>query len=121
LRTKGKELADNAALLRADEAINTEIEQFCEGARVRFYKCKDFASMRQFLLDYIEKVTHVKDKVSLHGRVPIKHRSGNDTELNDLSFCIEGTITKEDRHQDRMQILQARDYQQSLAALRVNE
>jgi hypothetical protein len=38
LRVKGKELADNAALLRVDEAINTGIEQFCEGARVRFQK-----------------------------------------------------------------------------------
>jgi hypothetical protein len=86
------------------ETCRRRIEQFCEGVRVRFQKCKDFATTRQFLLDYVEKVTHAKDKVWLYGRVPIKHRSGNDTELNDLSFCIEGNITKEDRHQDRMQI-----------------
>jgi hypothetical protein len=118
LRAKGKELADNAALLQADEAIATGVEQFCEGARVRFQKCKDFTTTRQFLLDYIEKVTHAKDKVCVHGSVPIKHRNGSETEINELSFCIESEITKEDRYRHRIQIVQTRDYQQSLAALR---
>jgi hypothetical protein len=49
---------------------------------------------RHFLLDYVEKVTHVKDKVSLHGRVPIKH-TRNDVEINELAFCIEAAITRE--------------------------
>jgi site-specific DNA recombinase len=118
LRAKGKELADSAALLREDEAIATGIEQFCEGARVRFKKCKDFASTRQFLLDYVEKVTHVKDKVSLHGRVPIRHTTGNDTEINELAFCIEAEITREDRYRERMRVSEALDYQQSVALLR---
>jgi hypothetical protein len=60
-------------------------------------------------------VTHVKDKVSLHGRVPIKHTSGNDTEVNDLAFCIECEITREDRYRERMRVAEALDYQQSLA------
>jgi hypothetical protein len=118
LRAKGKELADKSALLREDEAIATGIEQFSEGARVRFKKCKDFANTRQFLLDYVEKVTHVKDKVSLHGRVPIKRTTGNDTEINELAFCIEAEITREDRYRERMRVAEALDYQQSLAALR---
>jgi hypothetical protein len=32
-RAKDKELADRPALLRQDEAIATEIEQYCEGGR----------------------------------------------------------------------------------------
>jgi hypothetical protein len=118
LRTKGKELADNAVLLREDEAIAIGIEQFCENARVRFKKCTDFLSTRQFLLDYVEKVTHVKDKVALHGRVPIKRVTRNDTEINELAFCIEGEITREDRYRERMRVAEELDYQQSMAQMR---
>ena len=66
---------------------------------MRFERCKDFASIRQFPLDYVEKVVHVKDKVSLRGRVPMY---GEDTETNAIAFCIESEITKEDRYRDRM-------------------
>jgi hypothetical protein len=107
LRAKGKELADNAALLREDEAITTGVEQFCEAARVRFEKCKDPASTRQFFLDYLDKVAHVRDKVSLHGRVPIKHKNGDETETNELAFCIEAEITPEDRYRQRMRTAEA--------------
>jgi hypothetical protein len=72
-------------------------------------------------LDYVEKVTHAKDKVSLHGRVPIKHTIRSETEVNDLAFCIEREITREDRYREKMRIAQELDYQQSVARLREQE
>ena len=105
VRARSKELADNTALLRKVAVIETE-------------KCKDVASTRQFLLDYVEKVVHIKNKVSLQGRVPIKHQTGDDVETNELAFCIESEITKEERYRDRIRASEAIRYQQSLALLR---
>jgi len=52
------ELDDNAALLSETGQIHAAISQFCEVARVRFARCRDFATARQFLLDYVEKIVH---------------------------------------------------------------
>jgi hypothetical protein len=74
---------------------------------VRFGKCADFASKRQFLLDYVEKVVHLKDKVALYGSVPIKSGHGEDAETNKLPFCIESEITKAERYLERMRSARA--------------
>ncbi len=85
---------------------------------MRFAKCSDFASKRQFLLDYVEKVVHVKDRVALHGSVPIKSGHGGDAETNKLPFCIESEITKAERYLERMRTRDVLLYQQSMAMLR---
>jgi hypothetical protein len=61
---------------------------------------------------------HVDDKVSLHGRVPIRHERKEDTETNTLVFCIESEITKEERYRERMRTAEAMRYQQSMSLLR---
>jgi len=85
---------------------------------VRFAKCGDFASKRQFLLDHVERVVHVKDKVSLHGSVPVKSGHGEDAETNKLAFCIESEITKAERYLERMRMRDVALYQKSIAMLR---
>ncbi len=85
---------------------------------MRFAKCGDFTSKRQFLLDYVEKVVHLKDKVVLHGSVPIKSGHGEDAETNKLPFCIESEITKAERYVERMRNRDVLMYQQSMAMLR---
>ena len=101
LNARNEELADNTALLRKTGAIDTAIGQYCEGARVRFNKCADPSSMRAFMLHYVEKVVHLNGKVSLHGRVPVRHEQRDDTETNTLAFCIESEITRE-RYREKM-------------------
>ena len=118
LTARNRELEDGAALLRKSGAIDEGIAQFCEAARVRFAKCADFASKRQFLLEYVEKVVHLKDKVALHGSVPIKTGHGEDAETNKLSFCIESEITKAERYLERMRTRDALMYQQGIPMLR---
>jgi len=55
LRDRSKELL--TASMRYDTAvIDGALAQYCAGARNRFEKCKDFASTRPFLLDYVEKI-----------------------------------------------------------------
>jgi DNA invertase Pin-like site-specific DNA recombinase len=117
LEARRRELADSAALLRSSAQIDAGIGQFCEAARVRFARCRDFADTRQFFLDYVEKVVHLKDKVSLHGSVPIKSGHGDAAETNKLAFCIESEITLEERYAERMRTAQEMLYQQSIAAL----
>jgi len=117
LNARSKELADNTVLLRKTGAIDTAIAQYCEGGRVRFDKCRSNPSiLRQFMLHYVEKVVHVNDKVSLHGRVPVKYEQGDDIETNTLPFCIESEITIE-RYLDKMRTAEAMRYQQSVALL----
>jgi hypothetical protein len=69
---------------------------------VQFTRSNDVATRRQFLLDYVEKVLILKDKVSLHGAVPIK--GGADAETNALPFCVESEITSEERRRERMRV-----------------
>jgi hypothetical protein len=56
----------------------------------------------------------------LHGRVPIKHTTDNETEINELAFCTEAEITRKDRYRERMRVAEALDYQQSMAAFRAH-
>ena len=118
LTARNRGLEDGAALLRKSGAIDAGIAQFCEAARVRFAKCNDFRSRRQFLLDHVEKVVHTKDKVALHGSVPIKSGHGDDAETNKLAFCIESEITKAERYLERMRTRDGLMYQQSMVMLR---
>jgi hypothetical protein len=44
----------------------------------------------------------LKEKVSLHGAVPIKGGHGADAETNALPFCIESDITPEERRCEKL-------------------
>jgi site-specific DNA recombinase len=119
LNARSKELEDSTVLLRKAGAIDTAIAQYCEGVRVRLNKChSDPASMRAFMLHYVEKIVYVNDKVSLHGRVPIRYEQGDDVQTNTLAFCIESEITREERYLEKMRTAEAMRYQQSVALLR---
>jgi hypothetical protein len=52
----------STSLLDQQNAVETAIAQFCEDARARVKRCRDFASKRQFLFDHVEKVTFINDK-----------------------------------------------------------
>jgi hypothetical protein len=68
---------------------------------MRFNRCTDSASVRQFMLHYVEKIVHLNGKVSLHGRVPVKYEQGDSMETNALPFCIESEITAEERYREK--------------------
>ncbi len=77
------------------------IEQFCERARLRYEKCIDFETRRQFLLDYIGEIKYRKDKVELRGSVPIELKAQeakrSDAGFAQIEFCIQAEISVADR------------------------
>jgi hypothetical protein len=87
------------SLLDQQDAVEAAIAQFCEDARARLKRCRDFASKRQFLLDHVEKVIFIDDKVTIHGSVPITAttRALAETEAVKLEFRISDQITPEEK------------------------
>jgi hypothetical protein len=112
LRDRSKGLAESPALRRNTGAIEAAIAQYCGAARMQFAQRTDFNGQRQFLLDHIEKVVYLKNKVSVHGRVPIKGE--HEVETTMLTFCIESEITKEERYREKLRTMEAMRHQQSM-------
>jgi hypothetical protein len=99
LRRQKAELIQSTPLFDQQDAVNAGITQFCEDARGRLKRCRDFTSKRQFLLDHIEKVTFVDDKVTIHGSVALTATSlaPAETEPGKLGFRISDKITLEEK------------------------
>jgi site-specific DNA recombinase len=115
LRERATELSGSTALLDKRSEINAAVARHCSGARARFRECSDTRNKRQFLLDYIQKVAFLNDKVSIHGRIPL--RGHNQDAPGFLPFCIEREITKEDRKQERMRTIEAVHMQQAMSRI----
>ena len=115
LRERATELSGNTALLNKRSEIEAAIVRYCSGARARFAACADTRNKRQFLLDYIGKVTFLNDKVSIHGRIPFRGQNLKETSF--LPFRIEREITKDDRKQERMRTIETVHMQQAMSNL----
>jgi hypothetical protein len=59
--------------------------QYCAVAQSRFEQCDDFASERQFLLDYVEKIVLSSDDITIFGRAPLVEPWGDNRAL--VSAC----------------------------------
>ena len=102
LKKKRSDILKRIPLLHKTKVIDASIRQYCETAQMRYQQCVDFETKRQFLLDYVEKVTYWKDKLAVHGAVPVllkqEYADTNeilDSETNKVEFCIESkNITK---------------------------
>lgn len=98
LRIERKELIAKIPLLHKKEVIDTSIKQYCESAKVRFEKCDDFETKRQFLLDHIKKVVYWDEEIELHGSVPVKLKvyegKEQDIEMAKIEFCIKGNLKR---------------------------
>ena len=117
LESQRRELTDREALMHQYGAIDAAIAQYCEAVRLRLSACNDEASLRRFLLDYLDKVVYVKHTVSLHGSVPVTPRDDDDAPAKKLPFCIVSEITRQERWEERMCVSEAMKYQQSLTRL----
>jgi hypothetical protein len=117
LETQRRELTDREALMHQYGAIDAAIAQYCEAVRLHLSACNDEASLRRFLLEYVEKVVYVKHKVSLHGFVPVAS-GGDDAPPRKLPFCIVSEITRQERWEERMRVGEAMKVQQSLSRQR---
>jgi site-specific DNA recombinase len=95
LRDRSKELMIMTARYETT-VIDGALAQYCAGARNRFEQCSDFASTRQFLLDYVDKIVLSHDNVAIVGLIPLGVGEQS------LPFRIETAITQEDRRADRL-------------------
>jgi hypothetical protein len=118
LESQRRELTDREALMDQYGAIDAGITQYCEAVRLRLDACTNTASMRRFLLEYVDKVVYVKHTVWLHGFVPIASGDGDGAPEKKLPFCIVSEITRQERYEERMRVSEAMKYQQSLTLLR---
>jgi hypothetical protein len=104
LRRQRTQLMQSTPLIDQRDVVDAGIAQFCDEARARLARCRDFASKRQFVLDYVEKITFADDNVTLHGSVPIKSAGTHaDIETGKLEFCISDRITPEEKLAARRQ------------------
>jgi hypothetical protein len=87
VREKAK-LAATLQTSQHEDFVDASIRQFCATAKARLQACADFEANRQFLLDYVERVTFNRYKVTLVGSVPVQTVS----EVSKLPFRIEGEI-----------------------------
>ena len=96
LKRQRANLVARIPLLHKAEVIDTSINQFCEAARVRFRERLDFAAKRQFLLDYVEKVVFLHDKVTLYGSVPVAAtaRLGEAEQTARIEYRIDGRVER---------------------------
>jgi hypothetical protein len=99
LRRQKAALMQSTPLLDQQDAVEARIAQYCEDARASLKRCRDFVSKRQFLLDHMEKVTFIDDKVTIHGSVAVTAtgRASAETETCGLEFRISDQITPEEK------------------------
>lgn len=97
-------LLQRIPLFRKKSLIEDGIEQYCEGAKLRYKKAVDFETKRQFLLDYVEKVTYWNNKIAVHGSVPvtIKSERGRESETSKIEFRIETDVNRIAARAERM-------------------
>jgi site-specific DNA recombinase len=76
------------------EELDDAIRQFCDRAATRLERCTDFDTRRQFLVDHIEKIIYLRDKVTLIGCVPIELKHAQSITGSTLQFHIEGQINR---------------------------
>jgi site-specific DNA recombinase len=70
-----REKAKLAAALQSpqhEDFVDASIRQFCATAKARLQACDDFDANRQFLLDYVERVTFNRYKVTLVSLFPVQ-------------------------------------------------
>jgi hypothetical protein len=96
LKGEKEDLLKKIPLLHKKQIIDMSIKQYCDNAKTRFDRATDFDTKRQFILDYIEKIVYNNEKVEIHGSVPIKLKTyeESDSELARIEFCIKGLVSR---------------------------
>lgn len=92
------EIQKQIPLLHNDLEIDIAIKRYCETIKLRLKKCHDFDSQRKFCLEFIDKIVHRDDGLTLYGHVPIESEAGK----SKLEFKIEKSISNLDRGKRRI-------------------
>jgi hypothetical protein len=90
------EIVRQIPAIHKTDVVEASIKQFCRTAQLRFEKCTDFDTKRQFFLDYLDKVVYFEDQIAIHGSVPIEQDAEGE-DKGRIEFKITGKITKAER------------------------
>lgn len=77
-------------ILHKEDVVDASLRHYCGTLKTRLATAVDFDSQRQLLLEYIEKVVFLRDKMELHGAVPILLSASSDAK--NMSFVVACTI-----------------------------
>lgn len=85
-------------LLHDNLEIDIAIKRYCETVKLKLKKCDDFDTKRKFCLDFINKIVHREDGITLYGYIPIESEAGK----SKLEFKIDKSISDTDRRKRRL-------------------
>ena len=88
------ETLEQIPVLYDEHKVDLGIRKYCENARLRYEKCTDFQKRRMFYIEYIKKILHARDDISLFGEIPL----GENGDEGKLEYEIKTTITHQDRY-----------------------
>ncbi len=93
-------IMEQMPLFRKTKFVDLAIQQFCESAKLRYKQCNDFEAKRQFLIDYVDKIIYMNDRLTVQGFVPVTvTQHGKESETSRVEFRIEVGASKEFRNQ----------------------
>ncbi len=97
IKSEKIELLKYLPLFEKSDLIQENVRTYCEKVRARFNKCADFETQRQFLMDYISKVTFYRkgkkySRIRIYGSVPISYINNED--VIPVGFKFEKVLTE---------------------------
>jgi hypothetical protein len=92
LRKRKARIAKELEEAAANDLVQESIREYCLRTKDRLDKCTTFDMTRQFLVDHIERITYLRDNVTLIGSVPV--RRGTFQASVPAPFRIEGELDR---------------------------
>ena len=98
LQREKKRLLHQIPLFKKPELLKQSIGVHCREVKKRLAACSDFATWRQFYLDYVKRIAYDKTHktvlhISLHGSIPVSIQISGETENVSADFTITKTLS----------------------------
>lgn len=71
MKLKRDELLKRVPVAHKPGTVEAAIQEYCKNAREQYEQCNNTENKRQFLTNFIERVTYRNDRVAVEGSVPV--------------------------------------------------
>ena len=92
LRKRKARIAKELDEAAANDLVQESIREYCLRTKERLDRCTTFDMTRQFLVDHVQRIIYLRDKVTLVGSVPV--RRGRFQAPTPAQFRIEGELDR---------------------------
>jgi len=72
------ELLKQISTIHTDDAVETNLRQYCESVKVRLDQCRAFEDRRKFLLETLDKIVYRNRQIILSGSIPLQLKTSAD-------------------------------------------